>query len=111
MKNKVRVGLIIIGVVITINISLVFSMGSRVEKDEKENVVGEKNKDNAISQNGKEGKVQYEEYVPEVLIEGKWGKGPGEFWAEYLEPLVEGWTDVYQPESIAVKGIFIFSMW
>ena len=117
MKNKVGVGLLIIGVVVTININLVFSMGSRVEKDKAESVVqkeenpglkeekavGEKNQENTITKAGEEGKVQYEEYVPEVLIEGKWGKGPGEF-DKICHWSLSGDEKTYQPESIVVDS-------
>jgi len=52
--------------------------------------------------------VQLEEYVPRVIIEGKWGTEPGEFGRNYW--MDEGEEYIYEPKSLAVdsKGnIFI----
>ena len=47
-------------------------------------------------------KVPIEEYVPKVIIEGKWGTGPGEFgtWGQFVNSEEES----YQPSSIAIDN-------
>jgi len=47
--------------------------------------------------------VVIEEYVPEVIIEGKWGSGEGEF-GKQIDPYVERSGIVYQPGSLAVNS-------
>jgi len=42
------------------------------------------------------------EYVPEVIIEGKWGSGPGEFGTAQKFPL--GYHEPYRPSSLAVDS-------
>ena len=46
--------------------------------------------------------VPIEEYVPKVIIEGKWGSGPGEFGIASRFPL--GHFDQYKPNSLAVNS-------
>lgn len=46
--------------------------------------------------------VPIEEYVPKVIIEGKWGTGPGEFGMASQFPL--GHFEKYQPSSLAVDS-------
>ena len=46
--------------------------------------------------------VPIEEYVPKVIIEGKWGTGPGEFGIASRFPL--GLYDQYVPSSLAVDS-------
>lgn len=47
--------------------------------------------------------VPIEEYVPKVIIEGKWGTGPGEFGA--IDPMqAEYYTIAMNPNSLAVNS-------
>jgi len=46
--------------------------------------------------------VPIEEYVPKVIIEGKWGTGPGEFGMASRFPL--GYYEQYVPTSLAVNS-------
>jgi len=46
--------------------------------------------------------VPIEEYVPKVIIEGKWGTGPGEFGTASQFPL--GHFENYEPSSLAVDS-------
>ncbi|HNT97302.1 MAG TPA: hypothetical protein PKK31_03435 [Elusimicrobiales bacterium] len=46
--------------------------------------------------------VPIEEYVPKVIIESKWGTGPGEFGMASQFPL--GYFEKYQPSSLAVDS-------
>jgi len=46
--------------------------------------------------------VPIEEYVPKVIIEGKWGTGPGEFGMASQFPL--GHFENYEPSSLAVDS-------
>jgi hypothetical protein len=48
------------------------------------------------------GQVPIEEYVPKVIIEGKWGTGPGEFGMASRFPL--GYFEQYKPSSLAVDS-------
>lgn len=47
--------------------------------------------------------VPIEEYVPKVIIEGKWGSGPGEFGLINQGPIGVG-EKVYKPSSLAVDS-------
>ncbi|MBU2528346.1 hypothetical protein KKF70_03040 [bacterium] len=47
--------------------------------------------------------VVIEEYVPEVIIEGKWGTGPGEF-GNQVDENFPGTGRVYKPKSLAADS-------
>ena len=55
-----------------------------------------------IEDRTKEG-VIIEEYVPEVIIEGKWGAGEGEF-GRQIHPDAPAVNRIYQPSSLAVDS-------